>query len=215
MATVWYVAYGSNVGRNRFGCYLAGGRPAGGSRDYPGCRDTNPPTEERSIELPGRLVFAGRSLVWTGGLALYDATRDGTVAGRAYRVTVEQFADVAAQETRNPPGGEFAVALEAALPALETAYVHGPGNYETLHRLGEYDGSPLLTITRDDVAGLQLAAPAPAYLWWVGTGVRDAHGWTDAETTAYLLDAPGVQGAWESADVMALLRETEPPEALC
>ncbi len=39
MQQVWYVAYGSNLSLERFTAYLQGGRPAGGARKYPGCRD--------------------------------------------------------------------------------------------------------------------------------------------------------------------------------
>lgn len=211
MDLVWYVAYGSNVSRDRFTCYLTGGRPTGGNRVYPGCRDGSPPVDERSIEFPGRLVFAGRSRVWGGGLALFDPTGDGTVAGHAYRLTAEQFADVAAQETRHDPGGEFAHAFEKALPDLETAHVHGSGNYETVVRIGADDGSPLLTITRGDVADLPLAAPSPAYLWWIGTGLAVTHGWSVAETVAYLLAAPGVEGGWDADSLLRLLAAESPP----
>ena len=59
MSRVWYVAYGSNLGTARFRCYLAGGRPEGGSRTYDGCRDPSEPADAFSLELPGTLVFAG------------------------------------------------------------------------------------------------------------------------------------------------------------
>src|SRR5205085_1218725 len=105
---IWYVAYGSNLATGRFRCYLSGGRPAGGSRDYVGCRDPRDPTRTEGVEVPGGLVFAGASRVWHGGMAFYDRAAAGVVAGCAYLVTTEQFADVAAQELRRPPGGEFA-----------------------------------------------------------------------------------------------------------
>ena len=41
MQHIWYVAYGSNLSRERFCTYLRGGRPDGSERDYPGCRDTS------------------------------------------------------------------------------------------------------------------------------------------------------------------------------
>ena len=36
---IWYAAYGSNLDPARFDVYLYGGRPDGGSREYPGTRD--------------------------------------------------------------------------------------------------------------------------------------------------------------------------------
>ena len=44
-------------------------------------------------------------------MAFFDPEGAGSVACRAYLVTAEQFADVAAQEMRLEPGGEFAQAL--------------------------------------------------------------------------------------------------------
>ena len=58
---VWYVAYGSNLAARRFACYLSGGRPTGGTREYSGCRDPRSPRRTLSLELDGGLVFAGRS----------------------------------------------------------------------------------------------------------------------------------------------------------
>ena len=47
-------------------------------------------------------MFAGASRVWHGGMAFYDRAARGVVAGCAYLVTTEQFADVAAQRRRPP-----------------------------------------------------------------------------------------------------------------
>ncbi|WP_020391263.1 hypothetical protein [Kribbella catacumbae] len=53
MNSVWYVAYGSNLAIDRFRCYVAGGRPAGGMREYAGCRDPSDPESVLSLEIPG------------------------------------------------------------------------------------------------------------------------------------------------------------------
>src|SRR3954467_542512 len=108
MQRVWYVAYGSNLALDRFRCYLAGGRPVGGMRVYAGCRDTREPERIVSLQIPGGLGFAGESGVWGGGMAFYDPSAPGLVAGRGYLVTAEQLGDIAAQEMRREPGGEFA-----------------------------------------------------------------------------------------------------------
>ena len=138
MDRVWYVAYGTNLSFARFRCYLVGGRPDGGSRTYPGCRDRVEPGGDVSLDIPGALYFAGRSSVWGGGMAIYDARGPGRVAGRAYLLTVEQVVDVLAQEGRQLPG------LDPDLPALARDGRHqlGPGRYETVVRIGTLDGVP-------------------------------------------------------------------------
>jgi len=142
--------------------------------------------------------------MWGGGMAFYDPDAHGRVACRAYLVTVEQFADVVAQEMRRPPGGEFTMAVVSALPGVETVQVMGAGCYETIARLGERDGAPLLTVTAPDVRGLELAAPSETYLRWVIDGLEEAHGWAPERIAAYLAAAPGARGIWTPHDVAAL-----------
>ena len=211
MERVWYVAYGSNVASGRFRCYLGGGRPVGGTRVYDGCRDPRAPSAERSLELAGRLVFAGRSKVWGGGKAFYDVSAPGTVAAKAYLVSVEQFADIAAQEMWSPPGGDFASRVADLLPQLDTMTALGAGDYETVHRLGQADGHPLLTVTSDRLAELEPAAPAAPYLWWIATGLKQAHGWNSSRVGHYLSEATGARGSWSAADVTALVDRPAPP----
>jgi hypothetical protein len=196
---IWYVAYGSNLGAHRFGCYLAGGRPDGGMRTYPGCRDPSPPAATFSLELPGALVFAGESRVWGGGMAFFDPQGSCSVACRAYLLTTEQFADVVAQEMRLEPGGEFAQALVAVAPGVGELHRMGLGRYETVVRVGTRDDVPLLTVTNGDVPGLIPAAPSRAYVRSIAAGLRDAHGWDEARIASYLAAAPGARGHWTVA----------------
>ncbi|MFC9691210.1 histone deacetylase [Kribbella sp. NPDC056951] len=193
MDRVWYVAYGSNLALDRFTCYLAGGRPSGGARTYPGCRDHTAPTRIEGVEVDGGLLFAGESKVWGGGSAFFDPAAPRKVAGRAYLLTADQFGDVAAQEMWREPGGEFARKLAALLPEVVELHTMGPGRYETVVRLGEYDGFPMFTITHGSVADLEPVAPAASYLQWIVTGLREAHGWDDELVRRYLLSAPGVE----------------------
>lgn len=204
MQRVWYVAYGSNLALDRFRCYLAGGRPAGGARVYPGCRDPRDPERILGVEVQGRLVFAGRSKVWGGGSAFYDPAAPGRVAGRAYLLTPDQLGDVAAQEMRREPGGEFARDLAGLLPGVDTVHAMGPGRYETLARLGEQDGLPMFTVTHGTIADLEPAAPTAPYLRWITTGLIEAHGWTTRRVAEYLHSAPGVSDVWTVDELVAL-----------
>jgi hypothetical protein len=196
MQRVWYVAYGSNLALDRFRCYLAGGRPAGGVRVYEGCRDHSDPERIVGVQVPGGLVFAGESRVWGGGSAFYDLAAPRQVAGRAYLLTPDQLGDVAAQEMRREPGGEFARDLAALLPDVDAVHAMGPGRYETVVRLGDHDGVPMFTVTHDTVADLNPAAPTAPYLRWIATGLTEAHGWNTHQVVEYLHAAPGVHLGW-------------------
>jgi len=205
MQRVWYVAYGSNLAMARFRCYVSGGRPAGGAHTYVGCRDHSEPTRTSGVEVPGGLAFAEESRVWGGGMAFYDLAAPSVVACRAYLITAEQFGDVAAQELRRPPGGEFALDLARLLPDVDSMVAHGLGRYETVVRLGELDNAPMFTITHHDVSSLSLAAPSAAYLRWLAIGLREAHGYEDRRIASYLAAAPGVRGAWTESELLELV----------
>ena len=138
-------------------------------------------------------------------MAFFDPEGAGSVACRAYLATAEQFADVAAQEMRLEPGGEFARALALVLPELGELHRMGPGRYETVVRVDTRDGVPLLTVTNHDIHGLALAAPSAAYLRSIATGLREAHGWDDARIASYLAAAPGARESWTPAAVLEAL----------
>ena len=68
------------------------------------------------------------------GLAyrVYDPDREGRSAGVAYRLTLSQFSDVAAQEMRRDPGAD----LDLDRLWDTGRHVLGPGRYESLHVVG-------------------------------------------------------------------------------
>ncbi|WP_202874064.1 histone deacetylase [Kribbella speibonae] len=205
MERVWYVAYGSNLALERFSCYLDGGRPRGGARVYPGCRDRTSPQRTAAVTVPGGLVFAGASKVWGGGSAFYNAAAPTQLAGRAYLVTLDQLADVAAQEMWREPGGAYARELAALLPEVAELHSLGAGRYETVVRLGELDGLPMFTVTHGTVADLAPVAPTASYLHWIATGLIEAHGWDLAQVVDYLHAAPGVQLGWTPGALLSAL----------
>ncbi|MFF7632299.1 histone deacetylase [Kitasatospora sp. NPDC008050] len=226
---LWYAAYGSNLHLARLTAYLAGGRPLGGAREYPGCRDPRPPRDSRAIRLPGQLYFALESAVWTGGMAFYDpeAAPDasagpgtdpgidpaaapapcGGTAARAYLITAAQLSDLAAQEMHRPPGGD----LDLRQVLREGRAVLGPGRYDTLIHPGDLDGRPLLTFTAPwPLAEAPLAPPSARYLHHLAAGLREAHGWRTTEIAAYLSSRPGAAGHWSARRLTDLLAQPMP-----
>jgi len=198
---LWYAGYGSNLARDRMLCYVQGGRPAGASRTYPGARDTTEPVDDRPMVLPGGVFFGWESPTWGGGIAFYDATAEGECLARAYLVTEQQFADIAAQEMHRPPGADLDLAhvLEHARHEL------GPGRYETLHLVGELDGHPVLTFTAPDPTVLPRNPPTTAYLDVVARGLRESHGLDTDGVVDYLLGCPGVTPHWSGETIRSAL----------
>jgi hypothetical protein len=207
MAGVWYLAYGSNLDPRRFGCYLAGGRAEGGRRAYPGARDSTAPQDTAAVTAPGSLVFAGTSRQWGGGIAFLRPDEGSRVMGRAYLVEAAQLGDVVAQEVRREPGSEVATRVEAAVTTMdEGERVHvAEGQYDAVVRLGSRGDVPLVAITRARTADLPLRRPAPAYLWWIASGLRTTFDWPDDRIVEYLARAPGCAGEWSPERVAAIV----------
>ena len=94
MAHVWYVSYGSNMSAARFACYVEGGRPPGGTRTNPGCRDRTPPVRDVPVGYIFEVISRGY-----GGMPDY-----------AHQIAVPDRWRIAAyvrtlQLSQNPPGG--------------------------------------------------------------------------------------------------------------
>ncbi|MER6047811.1 histone deacetylase [Streptomyces sp. NPDC001793] len=199
---VWYAAYGSNTHPGRLGCYLAGGRPPGGLREFPGCRDPRRPRRSAPVLLRGRLYFATESAVWTGGRAFYDPDADGEMPAHAHLLTLGQFSDVAAQEMYREPVAD----LDLTEVLADGRARLGPGRYETLVCAGRLDGHPVLTFTAPwRSTEVPPNPPSPAYLRLIGTGIAAAHGWSALRTAEYLATCPGVHPRWSVPEITALL----------
>lgn len=197
----WYVAYGSNLSRERFLCYLEGGRPAGSRREHPPSRDPSLPSDERPVTIPHRLYFAGGSTGWGGGgVAFVDPEPgSGEALGRAYRLTREQLADVYAGENGMEPG------LEVPDEAL-VGPVHdlGRGPYRLLVRTEDVDGLPAFTVTGP--RRLDHAAPSLEYLRHVVQGLMECHRLATDEAVDHLMTCPGLRGRFDREDLAAALR---------
>ena len=182
MTHVWYVSYGSNMSADRFARYLYGGTPVGGARCYPGCRDRTPPGGDRAVFIDGAIYFAERSLTWGGGIAFLDPHANGRVPGRAWLITVEQFADVCAQEMRFAPG-----AVTVPVDRVVDAGTHalGPGYYETLIHVGALEGHPMVTFTAPRPLTPR-TVPSEAYVDTIVAGLVETHGWSRGEARRYL-----------------------------
>ena len=185
MSHVWYVSYGSNMSADRLACYIEGGVPPGGTRENPGARDRRLPARTIPVDLPGTVYFAGESPQWGGGVAFYDHEAPGTTAARAYLVTAEQFADIAAQEMHRLPEPGDPLAELVLAPLDGGRHQVGPGRYETLLEVGRHEDLPLLTFTAPHgLDHVEHTRPTAAYLSTVCDGLRQSRGWDDERIEA-------------------------------
>ena len=196
MQQVFYVAYGSNLDRQRFACYLQGGRAPGAQRTLPGSRDHSPPRADVPTTLGHRLRFASGSPSWGGGVAFVDPQAEADVAtlGRAWLVSVPQAADVLAQENGWDPAG--AGALTNAIERAHhdgLAVVDPGGRYGAVVALADIDGQPAVTFT-SPVPAAPTAPPDAAYLGVIARGLAEAHALDADAVVEYLSGAPGIAG---------------------
>jgi hypothetical protein len=188
---VWYVSYGSNMSAGRLTVYLEGGVPRGGNRSNPGARDSSPPRRSVPVDLPGALYFAGDSPQWGGGVAFYDhdaqeSGQGGPTAARAYLITAQQFADVAAQEmSRVPQEGD--PLEEVVLAGIDGGRHHvGPGRYETLVEVGRLEDAPMLLFTSPHgIDHVEHTQPSASYLSMLALGLKESRDWDDGEVSSY------------------------------
>ncbi len=199
---VWYIAYGSNMRRERLRYYLTGGQPPNGAKTFPGCRDRRAPQRSIPVELRGKVYFALESAVWTGGRAFFDPDAAGTAWARGHLITIGQFSDILAQEMYRVPAEDLGLDDWLGRGRLQV----GPGRYETVLCVGSLDGYPALTFTAPwQIDETTPNKPSAAYLENIAAGLLQAGAWNSNEIAAYLAGCPGAAGMWDEGEIMALI----------
>lgn len=200
---VWYAGFGSNLLRQRFDCYIKGGRPKGSEKDYPGCRDKDAPRGDRQITLHHELYFAHRSGAWHGAVAFIRPTAsDARTYGRMYLITYGQLNDVVRQENARRVPGEVVVPSYEEWAGADNWHISGVGFYCHLIKIGMQDEHPILTLTatRDDFA---IGAPSEAYVKTIVAGLEETYPCLPkSEILDYLVRAEGIRGTIQG-DVLA------------
>jgi hypothetical protein len=128
------------------------------------------------------MTFGNWSGVWGGGVAFYDPELTGPAFVTAYRVTVEQFVDVWAQERDLPLGVQLPIDEVLA----QGEWVAGAGDYDRVLVVGEFAGEPVLTFTFPHGSRPTANAPAAAYTRTIGGGLVQTHGMTQTDAQDYL-----------------------------
>ena len=189
---MWYVAYGSNLGRARLQAYLDQGR------------DPSPPVTDRPLTIGHPVFFAGESMVWGGGRAYLDHTPVDPPAtpARAWLLTRAQWDDLHARES----GSEHTPGTDPGTLAEGEVRVVGEGRYDAVIGLGRPDGVPAATFTRPEAIDLGTCTrPDPTYLRAIATGLAEAHGLTADAAAAYLASRPGMAGCWTAEELRTAL----------
>ena len=164
---VWYLGYGSNLNRQRFLCYIIGGRPTHGKRSNPGCTDKSLPIEDRPYKIPYGLHFGlpdgmtGTDNWGAGGVAFIDihTGKNNPTLARIWKITADQYEEIRTQE--------------------------GRGWYNKELLLGELEEAPIKTITHD-TRYQNLLAPSGPYERTIIEGLMETFDMSYEDARTYL-----------------------------
>jgi len=199
---VWYASYGSNLLEERFNRYLRGGRVNGMSQNCVGARDPTPASEWviKSMPYPVFFAYAMLSSWGFGGVAMLDVTPtpETKTLMRLYKVTLQQFNDIVAQENDLHPPLPTTNLLTCEL--LSDLRQRSPGSlqpqfesglYPAVAYLGEHDDVPILTFTCLTESAEEImmgktpsAPPAENYLVVLRKGIQEV-GLNEADAKIY------------------------------
>lgn len=203
---VWYASYGSNCCRERFHCYIKGGRYKGNTTDHEGCRDQALPLDEKNIIIPHKLYFAKRSKSWgSGGVGFIQLDKDEKerTFGKMYLVTQEQFSDIVKQETKGNKNIE--IDFDAAKKNSPTEVLNNSW-YGNVMFLGTEQGYPIFTFTNS----LNLSdfnRPSESYLKTIIKGVMANFDLSADEMMLYMLSRPGVTDNYQKQELINIINE--------
>ena len=129
----------------------------------------------------------------------------GSWEQRRYLITLEQFADVHAQENRIRPGGlEFPDDILDLAPGQQQTVIDGA--YGAVVALDPVDGHPTFTFTAPTPPEQRPpAAPSAPYLATILHGLREVHDLDDTDIVERVGQSPGVRPNWSPAAMHQLL----------
>ncbi|KAG7955049.1 hypothetical protein I3843_11G051400 [Carya illinoinensis] len=202
---VWYAAFGSNMWKPRFLCYIEGGQVGGMQKPCSGSMDRTPPKEIVWKSYPYRLFFGRESSSsWgPGGVAFLDPESKSQDKAYLclYRITLEQFNDVLAQEnvlSRDMTYPLFDLAALTSITSKEPKFldVLRRGWYRNVVYLGNEDNFPILTMTCSHLdlksfksGELPLKGPCKAYAATLIKGLVGGGLLSEEEAMAYIQEA--------------------------
>lgn len=205
---IWYASYGSNLQKDRFYCYIRGGKPKGRTDVYKGCRNKTIPEKDEELYIASRLYFARKSPGWNGsGVGFISNTFDekNQTIGRMYLITKEQFEDVVKQETKSDEKIEidFTKAIENGSHIFKD-----PSWYGNLIYLGEKEGHPIFTFTSKTDFLKQINTPNKEYLKIIIEGIKEIFPtFNEFDICEYLLPLEGIEDNYSKEELIKLINE--------
>lgn len=201
---MWYASYGSNILKERFLCYILGGKPAGAIKENPGCDNPSLPVEERNILIQNEIYFAKSSKLWhNGGVAFLksDSTSHCKTLGRMYKITEQQFYQIVEQENSNV-NLKFNInkVIDKGTLTLSPQLWYG----KILH-LGNCEGSPIFTFTAPNENNTEINPPHPSYLKTIMRGIQENYNYTEEQLCLHFNTLQGIKESYSAQDISKII----------
>jgi hypothetical protein len=201
---IWYASYGSNLSRERFMCYIDGGKPKNSTKIEKGCNDKTPPKDDRPHRIKHALYFARISKKWNnGGSCILSVKHDENkiTLGRKFLITVEQFLDIVSQNNGvDNIEIDFENVIKKGSKSINDSL---SGN---ILYLGDEDGYPIFTFT-SHFDEIEYVRPDILYLATIGAGVKGTFNMTTEQLTDYFMGLDGIKHNYTKDDLFGQLEE--------
>ena len=198
---IWYASYGSNLSRERFMCYIEGGKPKNSKKTEKACRDTTPPKDDKSHKINHALYFAGLSAKWNnGGSCILSTKKSDTqyTLGRKYLITKEQFLDIVGNKNED---GVLEIDFDDVIKnGSKSVTDASSGN---ILYLGHEDGYPIFTFTAHSDR-TDYARPDTLYLETIGKGIIETYNISVQELADYYLKLDGIKNNYTKKELINL-----------
>ena len=201
---LWYASYGSNLSRERFMCYIEGGKPKNSSKTEKGCLDKTPPKDDRPHEINHALYFARNSKKWNNGgscILSIKFDKNKITYGRKFLITVEQFLDIVSQNNGvDNIEIDFDDVMKNGSKSINNSL---SGN---ILYLGDEEGYPIFTFT-SHFDETEYVKPDILYLATIGAGVKNTFNMTSEQVTDYFMGLDGIKQNYYRNDLLKQLKE--------
>ena len=191
---LWYASYGSNISKERFLCYIKGGKPTGSQKEYKGCTDKSMPSEDEEIYIKSELYFAKKSRTWNGGgvgFIKINLEENAKTLGRMYLISKQQFIEVVKQE--NNISGALSIDFDWAIKNGNFVFRKNSW-YGNLIYLGRHKGNPIFTFTNANDLEKEINSPDKNYLKTIAIGLKETYNIENEDIENYLKSKSGILG---------------------
>ena len=202
----WYASYGSNISKHRFECYITGGRPTGSTRNYKGCSNKTLPLRQFVFTTSRELYFAKRSKTWSNGGVGFITSRedpDNITICKAYLICVDQFIEIALQESRGLTRKDFDLQK-----CYEDGYYEMNCNswYGLLLLLGLKEDYPIFTFTSCKTLYSEINKPDEYYLLTISTGLKELN-YKNEDIVSYLESKRGIKEYYNHSALVSIVEK--------